>query len=135
MNPAAMDENFIAFFPRPPPPAIAALVAPLAWAYGAPALFDAYSVGALFLQMAVPDLRAAGPQRGFNGDLVKAGGDLRAWREGRRAARYDFSLLDADGGAGWDLAARLLAPRSGVLNRGRLSVGGALRHRYFRCTS
>ena len=122
-------------FPRPPPPAIAALVAPLAWAYGAPALFDAYSVGALFLQMAVPDLRAAGPQRGFNGDLVKAGGDLRAWREGRRAARYDFSLLDADGGAGWDLAARLLAPRSGVLNRGRLSVGGALRHRYFRCTS
>ena len=122
-------------FPRPPPPAIAALTAPFAWAYGAPDLFDAYSVGALFMQMAVPELRAAGPQRGFNTDLAKVGGDVQAWRDSRRAARYDYTLLDADGGAGWDLACRLLAPRSGALNRGRLSVGGALRHRYFRCTS
>ena len=122
-------------FPRPPPPAIAALTAPLAWAYGAPHLFDAYSVGALFMQMAVPDLRAAAAQRGFNGELAKVGGELAAWRASRRAARYDYSLLDADDGAGWDLACRLLAPRSGALNRGRLSVGGALRHRYFRCTS
>jgi hypothetical protein len=122
-------------FPRPPPPAAAALVAPFAWGYGAPDLFDAYSAGALFLQMAIPQLRPAANQRGFNGELAKCGGDLQTWRESRRAARYDYSLLDADGGAGWDLATRLLAPRSGPLNRGRLSVGGALRHRYFRCNS
>lgn len=124
-----------ATFPRPPPPAAAALVAPLAWAYGAPDLFDAYSAGALFLQMAIPELRPAAVQRGWNGELAKAGGDLASWRASRRAARYDFSLLDADGGAGWDLATRLCAPRSGPLNRGRMSVGAALRHRYFRCTS
>ena len=123
-------------FPRAPVPLLAALAAPLVWAYGRPDLFDAYSAGALFLQMAVPDLRSPAAQRSFNGELARSGGDLDAWRESvtSRGGRlsYDFSLLDADGGAGWDLARELLAPRSGPLNRGRLSCGAALRHRYFR---
>lgn len=123
-------------FPRAPVPLLAALAAPLVWAYGRPDLFDAYSAGALFLQMAVPDLRSPAAQRSFNGELARSGGDLDAWRESvtSRGGRlsYDFSLLDADGGAGWDLARELLAPRRGPLNRGRLSCGAALRHRYFR---
>ena len=123
-------------FPRAPIPLLAALAAPLVWAYGRPDLFDAYSSGALFLQMAVPELRSPSAQRTFNSELAKSGGDLERWRESVTSRggrlRYDFSLLDADGGAGWDLAKGLLAPRSGPLNRGRLSCGAALRHRYFR---
>ena len=123
-------------FPRAPIPLLAALAAPLVWAYGRPDLFDAYSCGALFLQMAVPDLRSPSAQRSFNSDLAKNGGDLELWRKSvtSRGGRlsYDFSLLDADGGAGWDLAKGLLAPRSGPLSRGRLSCAAALRHRYFR---
>ena len=123
-------------FPRAPAPLLAALAAPLVWAYGRPDLFDSFSIGALFLQMAVPDLRSPSAQRSFNGDLARNGGDLELWRKSvtSRGGRlsYDFSLLDADGGAGWDLAKGLLAPRSGPLNRGRLSCAAALRHRYFR---
>lgn len=37
-------------FPRAPTPALAALLAPLAWAYGRPDLFDSYSAGAILLQ-------------------------------------------------------------------------------------
>ena len=123
-------------FPRAPIPLLAALAAPLVWSYGRPDLFDAYSAGALFLQMAVPELRSPSAQRTFNGELARSGGDLELWRKSvtSRGGRlgYDFSLLDADGGAGWDLAKGLLAPRRGPLNRGRLSCGAALRHRYFR---
>lgn len=126
-------------FPRAPAPLLAALAAPLVWSYGRPDLFDSYSVGALFLQMAVPELRSPTAQRSFNSELAKCGdGGLEAWRRtvtstrGGRQIGYDFSLLDADGGAGWDLAKGLLAPRKGPLNRGRLSCGAALRHRYFR---
>ena len=44
--------------------------------------------------------------------------------------KYDFELLDRNGKAGWDLARKLLRKRTSV-NRGRLSAGQALRHRYF----
>lgn len=118
-------------FPRAPPPAAAAAAAPFVWAVGAPHLFDSYSCGAVLMQMAVPQLRPANVQRSFSADLAAAEGDLDAWRRAR-GERYDFSLLDAEVGAGWDLAKRLLARRSGVLNRGRMSVGAALEHRYLR---
>ncbi len=41
----------------------------------------------------------------------------------------DFTQLDRAGGAGWDLAKRLVAPRD-KLNRGRMGVEQALGHRY-----
>ena len=44
--------------------------------------------------------------------------------------RYDFTLLDRRRKAGWDLACKLVCKRNS-LNRGRLSVSQALRHRYF----
>ena len=56
--------------------------------------------------------------------------DGQAWRRNGAGRNYDFSLLDRANGAGWDLAKKLLAKRNS-LNRGRMSVGEALRHRYF----
>jgi len=116
-------------FPRAPAPALAALLAPLAWQYGRPDLFDAYSAGVLLVQLAVPQLRAQANVRQFNAQLRAFGQDLDAWRR-YNGQNMDFTQLDRQGGAGLDLARRLLAPRD-RFNRGRLSVGGALRHRYF----
>jgi serine/threonine protein kinase len=116
-------------FPRAPPPLLAALLSPLAWAYGRPDLFDAYSCGVLLMQMAVPQLRSSSNARQLNNQLRSFDHDLEAWRAGPGRS-YDFTQLDRAGGAGWDLAKRLLAKRD-ALNRGRLSVSGALRHRYF----
>jgi hypothetical protein len=116
-------------FPRAPAPLFAALLAPLAWQYGRPDLFDAYSVGVLLVQLAVPQLRSQANIRQFNAQLRSFDQDLDAWRR-YNGQRMDFTQLDRQGGAAWDLARRLLAPRD-KLNRGRLSVGGALRHRYF----
>lgn len=55
--------------------------------------------------------------------------DLDAWRR-FNGRSMDFTLLDRAGGAGWDLAQKLLAKRD-KFNRGRLGVGEAMRHRYF----
>lgn len=55
--------------------------------------------------------------------------NLDNWRA-YNGRSYDFSLLDRNNGAGWDLAQKLLAQRN-QYNRGRLSVEQALRHRYF----
>ena len=119
-------------FPRPPVPALAALLAPFAWQYGRPDLFDSYSAGVVLLQLAVPQLRTATGQRGFNSDLAACGFDLAAWRNTSNKARnYDFTLLDRNSGAGWDLACQLLRER-GEYNRGRLSAAEAMRHRFFR---
>ena len=116
-------------FPRAPPPAVAALLSPVAWLYGRPDLFDSYSAGVLLMQMAVPQLRSSASIRQFNGALRGYDYDLDEWRAyGGRG--MDFELLDRARGAGWDLARRLICKR-GDFNRGRLSVDAALRHRFF----
>lgn len=38
-------------FPRAPPPVVAASLAPLAWAWGCPDLFDSYSAGVILMQV------------------------------------------------------------------------------------
>jgi hypothetical protein len=55
--------------------------------------------------------------------------DLEQWRR-FNGRSMDFTQLDRNNGAGWDLAQKLLARRD-KYNRGRISVGQALRHRYF----
>ena len=118
-------------FPRPPIPGLAALLAPFAWTYGRPDLFDSYSAGIILLQMAVPQLRSGTGQRGLNSDLAACEYDLALWRTRSQKARLcDFTLLDRNGGAGWDLACQLVRERGG-LNRGRSSASEAMRHRYF----
>lgn len=118
-------------FPRPPIPFLAALLAPLAWWYGRPDLFDTYSAGVTLVQMAVPQLRSAAGQRGFNTALAECDYDLARWRTvSPKARQCNFEVLDRNGKAGWDLACKLVRER-GSLNRGRLSASEALRHRFF----
>ncbi|KAL4426222.1 hypothetical protein ABPG77_009837 [Micractinium sp. CCAP 211/92] len=115
-------------FPKAPPPLLAATFAPLAWAWGCPDLFDSYSAGMILMQLAVPQLRPGVAQRNFNSELAAAEYDLNLWRRSSAKARnMDFSLLDANGGQGWDLAVKLLRPKNDA-NRGRLSCAQALRH-------
>ena len=44
-------------FPRAPLPLVAALLAPFAWIYGRPDLFDSYSVGVLLIQVGARSVR------------------------------------------------------------------------------
>ena len=97
-------------FPRAPFPLFSALLAPLAWFYGRPDLFDSYSAGITLLQLsgeccamamhaaclptcaerspsdppcnsgAVPELRSMQAARVFNLDLARVDYDLEAWR-------------------------------------------------------
>eukprot|EP00958_Prasinococcus_capsulatus_P019015 scaffold2284_cov402-Prasinococcus_capsulatus_cf.AAC.8 len=60
--------------------------------------------------------------------LHQGDGDLRTTREGGLLDDYDFSLLDANLGVGYDLACRLVCPRGFP---GRLTASAALLHPYF----
>lgn len=115
--------------PKPPPEPIAAILSPILWQLNSPDLFDMYSVGVIFLQMASPKLRTASSIRIFKSEIKGAQYDLREWRQSTRL-RPDLSILDCDGGKGWDLATQLISER-GFLRRGRLSASAALRHPYF----
>ncbi|EFJ45526.1 hypothetical protein VOLCADRAFT_82302 [Volvox carteri f. nagariensis] len=116
-------------FPRAPAPFMAALLSPFAWVYGRPDLFDSYTAGVLLMQMCVPELRPVANIRLFNTELRQYDNDLNRWRM-YRGQKYDFSLLDRNNEAGWDLACKLITKRD-QYNRGRLSVGQALSHRFF----
>jgi len=112
--------------PRPPPGVLALLAAPVLWQTQSPDLFDSYTVGMLLLQMGLPGLRGIGGTKTVNSQLKSLGNDAEAWRA-QYGRSYDFSLLDRQNGAGWDLACKLLAPKSN-----RMSVSAALGHRFFR---
>lgn len=119
-------------FPPAPPPFLAAILAPFAWSFGRPDLFDTYSVGIIMLQLAVPQLRPVTALRSLNAELASADYDLNLWRKKSSKARiYDFDLLDMDGGTGWNLACRLVCQKNSF-NRGRLSAAGALGHPFLR---
>jgi len=73
-----------------------------------PDKFDMWSAGMVLLQLAFPPLRSDSAVIAFNTRLEGFGYDLRRWRaeEGRKARSElaeGFALLDADGGAGWEL--------------------------------
>eukprot|EP00252_Welwitschia_mirabilis_P019319 TRINITY_DN4435_c0_g1_i1.p1 TRINITY_DN4435_c0_g1~~TRINITY_DN4435_c0_g1_i1.p1 ORF type:complete len:490 (-),score=79.80 TRINITY_DN4435_c0_g1_i1:30-1439(-) len=115
--------------PKPPPEPIAAVLSPILWQLNSPDLFDMYSVGVIFLQMACPSLRTPSGMRTFKSEIKESQYDLRKWRKTTRL-KFDFSILDYGGGRGWDLATKLISQR-GFLRRGRLSAAAALRHPYF----
>ncbi|KAL6752611.1 protein kinase [Haematococcus lacustris] len=116
-------------FPKAPAPVAAALLSPIAWQYGRPDLFDSYSAGVLLVQMCVPQLRTSTNIRLFNAELKQCDYNLARWRD-YRGYRCDFSLMDRNNGAAFDLASKLLCPRD-QYNRGRLTVNAAQRHRFF----
>jgi hypothetical protein len=79
------------------------------------------------MQLAAPALRPADKLDGFLAQLDAVGCDLGAWRETSDAGGLSAPALDADGGAGWDLAAALLASE----RKARPSAEEALEHRFF----
>ena len=74
------------------------------------------------MQLAVPKLRTTSALKTFNKSFQACKCDLEAWRERERFAPAQSTLLDADDGAGWDLAQALLRPR-------KLEVSGSPGHR------
>lgn len=109
-----------------------------AWARYQPDRFDIYSAGIIFMQLAVPALRSDRGLKAFNEDIKTAGYDVYKWREAANLAPVQTAVLDANAGAGWELAAALLcarpadwaeAPANG--SGGRPSAAEALGARFF----
>ncbi|EFN52381.1 hypothetical protein CHLNCDRAFT_26777 [Chlorella variabilis] len=119
--------------PRAPPAPVAALLSPVLWQLNAPDRFDMYSVGVVLLQMAFPLLRGDNTLINFNKQLAEQyGWNLNAWRKalekrGDKAYAEGFAVLDADGGAGWQLLCNLIQYDPSK----RLSASAALAHPYF----
>ncbi|KAK9822826.1 hypothetical protein WJX81_005812 [Elliptochloris bilobata] len=123
---------------------LAMAMSPLLWGRHKPDLFDSYSAGLVFMQLAVPRLRPPGALRAFREAMNACGHDLAAWRARERPPPAQTAALDAGGGAGWDLAASLLRPRriaeldnggvvfidAGRSGAARMSATAALKHRF-----
>lgn len=110
------------------------------WQSYQPGSFDVYCVGVVLMQIGVKSLRATKNARGgikpFNNDLVNCDHDLDKWRASKNFPDSDFSVLDANQGAGWELAKLLLQKASwnggnDELDGGRPSAETALQHRFF----
>jgi len=89
------------------------------------------SAGLVILLTAVPQL-GFGPSdrlRQLKARLEGGSGGLAEWREGLpESVQRDFAILDADGGAGWDLVQRLAAAEP----RGRPTCEAARAHRFLK---
>ena len=100
------------------------------WKEHQPQLFDLYSVGVVFMQLALPRLRNDAALKTFREQLEAFDGDLAAWRAAKGSAADDLVLGQRDG---WDLASGLLrVQRNGGKGKdaspGRLSCAEALSH-------
>jgi len=116
--------------PAPPVAPVAAALSPFLWALNRPDLFDTYSAGIVLLQMGLTPLRAKNtvlPTGAFYRNLQRCDWDLRKWREEYAGNMWDFSILDSYGGAGWDLACKLVCKRNAI-RRGRMSASQAMLH-------
>ncbi|XP_024525241.1 serine/threonine-protein kinase STN8, chloroplastic [Selaginella moellendorffii] len=127
--------------PRLPPDPLCSLISPLIWLLNTPDRFDVFSAGLVMMQLSVKSLRHESAMKHFSGELKRAGYDLNKWRKKCQVPKEEFSLLDADDGAGWELVTALLQPRHDKafmiwpsLVRGRPSAAAALKHRFFRGT-
>ena len=123
-------------------PGASALLGSVLWRKHAPDTFDAYSVGILLLQTAVARLRAPSALRAFRATMAdRHANDLEAWWQAE-GSRLPTCALDADDGAGWELAAALLKTRETATNddggvefvgaAGRPTAAGALAHRFMK---
>ncbi|KIZ07424.1 putative Serine/threonine-protein kinase SNT7 [Monoraphidium neglectum] len=113
------------------------------WARHKPDRYDCWSAGITLLCLAVPTLRNDAALLRFQQELEAADYELDAWRASSRFVKpTDFAALDADGGAGWELARDLLRPRDIVVAADgavdfvassevrRISAADALKHRF-----
>lgn len=70
-----------------------------------------HAAGLILMQLAVPSLRTPGAFKAFNTALRANNCNLLTWRASARLSASQTAILDAEDGAGWDLAAALLQPR------------------------
>lgn len=96
---------------------LAAFLSPVLWRLNNPDRFDMYSVGVIFMQLAFQPLRADSGLIAFNKRLEALNWDLDKWRaetERKKTAQFaeGFRIMDAEGGAAWELArgVRSLSP-------------------------
>lgn len=123
--------------PQLPPDPLCSLVSPLFWHLNTPDRFDLYSAGLILMQLSMKPLRHDTGLQTFNTELKRNGYNLNTWRANCRHSKEEFTFLDADDGAGWELATALLQPRHDrdhlvwpSLGNSRPSASAALQHRY-----
>jgi len=98
------------------------------WRAHQPSKFDCVSAGVTLMQLAVTGLREPARLDACVAELEALDWDVQAWRAEKSAGTgYDFAALDANGGAGWALAAALVAPD----RKARVSAEEALNHAFF----
>jgi len=78
------------------------------WDRFAPASFDIYSAGVVLVQLALEAVRSEKGLKQFNEQMDAGGHDLILWRDTTKMKLGDTSVLDANDGAGWELAASML---------------------------
>lgn len=127
--------------PNLPPDPLCSLISPFLWLLNTPDRFDLYSAGLILMQLSLKPLRHDSGLQAFNTELKRANYNLKSWRANCRYSREEFSYLDADGGAGWELVTALLQPRHDMdnliwpsLGNSRPSAAAALQHRFFKGT-
>jgi len=91
------------------------------WKDYQPSKFDVYSAGTTILQMACPSLRSRDQLVAFQQALSQSGYDLA---KVRRERGLKSSILDANGGQGWDLIQQTLSAD----RKNRPSAGEVLEH-------
>merc|ERR1712196_531185 len=113
--------------PRFRSPILSSLIAPFILLYYKPGLFDSYSVGMTFIQMAIPESRSQVNQMSYRQEFEKYDNNLSSWRDSKysKARSTNFSMLDKNNGAGWELACKLLCNRNRYY-RGRITAEEAL---------
>jgi len=90
-----------------------AMMGPVMWLQHKPDRFDVYAAGLILMQLAVPMIRSDRGLKTFSDGLRQCKYNLSKWRKrNMHALQGQTDILDMDGGAGWDLAAKMLLPRS-----------------------
>ncbi|CAI5485041.1 unnamed protein product [Closterium sp. Yama58-4] len=110
----AAPERFVmppATTPHLPPDPLASLLSPFLWVANSPDRFDVFSAGVVLMQLSLKSLRHEANLEGFNNELKRCDYDLSRWRKKFRPSNADMALLDAHGGAAFDLAKQLLQKR------------------------
>ncbi|CAI5466006.1 unnamed protein product [Closterium sp. Yama58-4] len=110
----AAPERFVmppATTPQLPPDPLASLLSPFLWVANSPDRFDVFSAGVVLMQLSLKSLRHEANLEGFNNELKRCDYDLSRWRKKFRPSNADMALLDAHGGAAFDLAKQLLQKR------------------------
>uniref|UniRef100_A0A7I4A2V3 Protein kinase domain-containing protein n=1 Tax=Physcomitrium patens TaxID=3218 RepID=A0A7I4A2V3_PHYPA len=131
--------------PTLPPDPLCSMISPLVWFLNTPDRFDLYSAGLILMQLCVKQLRQDVGLviylKTFSTQFKRDGYDLDVWRKRCSISSEEFAVLDADDGAGWELAKAMLQPRHDKaffiwpsLRSSRPSAAAALRHRFIRGT-